>query len=304
MEILDYETLIFVEMIVFFASIRSLVRFFSYWETFFQIQIFFPIFFAFFSLFSFRFCFFFFFFHEKKQFFSLPSMVSFHWARYFVWIERLIADFGQKYFTWVQVALEQSNGNKFPRISCLWIFDASRTRLNWSSISPPTTVKSIRSWMFDLYSQVSTFLQFSLSRNENPHCSFFSVFIFIPFECWDVLMVFNDQLSVFIIDFLDLLLTNWKKKPKPQKIEWTNHENNNFLIVNCKNNEMWICPGTRIGQASECFIYWKDTMTNDTWGLNFTSPIDAKQFKECCVSKKCSTPLIKAECWRKNTLEI
>nr|XP_033325968.1 protein still life, isoform SIF type 1 isoform X7 [Megalopta genalis] len=41
-------------------------------------------------------------------------------------------------------------------------------------------------------------------------------------------------------------------------------------------------PGTRIGQASECFVYWKDTMTNDTWGLNFTSPIDAKQFRECC----------------------
>ncbi|XP_026674403.1 protein still life, isoform SIF type 1 isoform X3 [Ceratina calcarata] len=42
-------------------------------------------------------------------------------------------------------------------------------------------------------------------------------------------------------------------------------------------------PGTRIGQASECFVYWKDTMTNDTWGLNFTSPIDAKQFRECCL---------------------
>ncbi|XP_032674976.1 protein still life, isoform SIF type 1 isoform X9 [Odontomachus brunneus] len=41
-------------------------------------------------------------------------------------------------------------------------------------------------------------------------------------------------------------------------------------------------PGTRIGQASECFVYWKDTVTNDTWGLNFTSPIDAKQFRECC----------------------
>ncbi|KAH8296267.1 hypothetical protein KR054_003855 [Drosophila jambulina] len=40
--------------------------------------------------------------------------------------------------------------------------------------------------------------------------------------------------------------------------------------------------GTRIGQASECFVYWKDPMTNDTWGLNFTSPIDAKQFRECC----------------------
>ncbi|KAJ8918396.1 hypothetical protein NQ315_008092 [Exocentrus adspersus] len=41
-------------------------------------------------------------------------------------------------------------------------------------------------------------------------------------------------------------------------------------------------PGTRIGQASDCFVYWKDPMTNDTWGLNFTSPIDAKQFRECC----------------------
>ncbi|CAB3221425.1 unnamed protein product [Arctia plantaginis] len=41
-------------------------------------------------------------------------------------------------------------------------------------------------------------------------------------------------------------------------------------------------PGTRIGQASECFVYWKDPMRNDTWGLNFTSPIDAKQFRECC----------------------
>ncbi|XP_060813468.1 protein still life, isoform SIF type 1 isoform X5 [Bombus pascuorum] len=53
-------------------------------------------------------------------------------------------------------------------------------------------------------------------------------------------------------------------------------------------------PGTRIGQASECFVYWKDTMTNDTWGLNFTSPIDAKQFRECCspsfkISRKASS---------------
>lgn len=49
-----------------------------------------------------------------------------------------------------------------------------------------------------------------------------------------------------------------------------------FFVVNI--------AGTRIGQASECFVYWKDPMTNDTWGLNFTSPIDAKQFRECCVS--------------------
>lgn len=50
-------------------------------------------------------------------------------------------------------------------------------------------------------------------------------------------------------------------------------------------------PGTRIGQASECFVYWKDPMTNDTWGLNFTSPIDAKQFRECCVSMRVLLPL-------------
>lgn len=42
--------------------------------------------------------------------------------------------------------------------------------------------------------------------------------------------------------------------------------------------------GTRIGQASECFVYWKDPVTNDTWGLNFTSPTDARAFRECCVS--------------------
>lgn len=42
--------------------------------------------------------------------------------------------------------------------------------------------------------------------------------------------------------------------------------------------------GTRIGQASECFVYWKDPVTNDTWGLNFTSPADARAFRECCVS--------------------
>jgi hypothetical protein len=45
--------------------------------------------------------------------------------------------------------------------------------------------------------------------------------------------------------------------------------------------------GTRIGQASECFVYWKDPVTNDTWGLNFTSPADARAFRECCVSFPC-----------------
>ncbi|XP_054711975.1 protein still life, isoform SIF type 1-like [Uloborus diversus] len=44
-------------------------------------------------------------------------------------------------------------------------------------------------------------------------------------------------------------------------------------------------PGTRLGQASECFVYWKDPTTGDTWGLNFTSPVDAKQFRDCCQLK-------------------
>eukprot|EP00095_Tigriopus_kingsejongensis_P000342 maker-scaffold194_size270518-snap-gene-1.27 protein:Tk00342 transcript:maker-scaffold194_size270518-snap-gene-1.27-mRNA-1 annotation:"hypothetical protein TcasGA2_TC013482" len=52
-----------------------------------------------------------------------------------------------------------------------------------------------------------------------------------------------------------------------------------------------IQPGTRIGQASECFVYWKDPATNDTWGLNFTSPIDAKQFRECCDAARVQSRL-------------
>jgi len=55
-------------------------------------------------------------------------------------------------------------------------------------------------------------------------------------------------------------------------------------------------PGTRIGQASECFVYWKDPATSDTWGLNFTSPIDAKQFRECCDgSRSNSTSRMRAK---------
>ena len=52
----------------------------------------------------------------------------------------------------------------------------------------------------------------------------------------------------------------------------------------------FIISGTRIGQASECFVYWKDPVTNDTWGLNFTSPADARAFRECCVSLYPPTP--------------
>ena len=38
---------------------------------------------------------------------------------------------------------------------------------------------------------------------------------------------------------------------------------------------------TRLGQASNCFVYWKDAVTGDTWGLNFTSAADARAFREC-----------------------
>lgn len=41
-------------------------------------------------------------------------------------------------------------------------------------------------------------------------------------------------------------------------------------------------PGTKVQTASECFVYWKDTHTGDTWGLNFTSSLDARNFKQLC----------------------
>lgn len=55
-------------------------------------------------------------------------------------------------------------------------------------------------------------------------------------------------------------------------------------------------PGTRIGMANECFVYWRDPITSDTWGLNFTSPIDSKQFRECVVS---GVLLIRSILWRR-----
>ncbi|CAG7718838.1 unnamed protein product [Allacma fusca] len=55
-----------------------------------------------------------------------------------------------------------------------------------------------------------------------------------------------------------------------------------FTCTTTYNKHTQSILGTRIGQASECFVYWKDPVTSDTWGLNFTSPIDAKQFRECC----------------------
>lgn len=53
-------------------------------------------------------------------------------------------------------------------------------------------------------------------------------------------------------------------------------------------------PVVRFGHATECFVYFKDTSTGDTWGLNFTSPQDAQHFKELCspsfkLSRKASS---------------
>uniref|UniRef100_A0A1I8IQ26 WH1 domain-containing protein n=1 Tax=Macrostomum lignano TaxID=282301 RepID=A0A1I8IQ26_9PLAT len=44
-----------------------------------------------------------------------------------------------------------------------------------------------------------------------------------------------------------------------------------------------IHPGTPLYQANECFVHWKDLLHNCEWGLNFTSPIDAKRFQDCCA---------------------
>lgn len=85
-------------------------------------------------------------------------------------------------------------------------------------------------------------------------------------ECVFHITAYNSQVD----KILDVRLM------QPGKIS-THLFNRSCLILFCSS-------GTRIGQASECFVYWKDPMTNDTWGLNFTSPIDAKQFRECVVS--------------------
>jgi hypothetical protein len=44
--------------------------------------------------------------------------------------------------------------------------------------------------------------------------------------------------------------------------------------------DTWL-SATRLGQASNCFVYWKDAVSGDTWGLNFTSAADARAFREC-----------------------
>ena len=44
-----------------------------------------------------------------------------------------------------------------------------------------------------------------------------------------------------------------------------------------------VCAGTNITQASECFVHWKDSRHDNEWGLNFTTPVDARRFRDCCM---------------------
>ena len=107
-------------------------------------------------------------------------------------------------------------------------------------------------------------------------------------------------LSIYLYIYLYLYLTKCEENQKTAiSTETNSSEINTIINSNLKSSfnpdillylylyiylSLSIYSGTRIGQASECFVYWKDPVTGDTWGLNFTSPIDAKQFKECCVS--------------------
>ena len=85
----------------------------------------------------------------------------------------------------------------------------------------------------------------------------------------------QDRLQWANCDLIELSETVVKEKKK--KKTWGRRIWNECV-------DYWTCLGTRIGQASECFVYWKDPVTNDTWGLNLTSPADARSFRECCVS--------------------
>ncbi|ESO03702.1 hypothetical protein HELRODRAFT_79834, partial [Helobdella robusta] len=42
-------------------------------------------------------------------------------------------------------------------------------------------------------------------------------------------------------------------------------------------------PGTRIIQASDCFVHWRDSKQDKEWGLNFTIAQDARKFRDCCT---------------------
>ncbi|XP_033741186.1 protein still life, isoform SIF type 1-like isoform X2 [Pecten maximus] len=43
-------------------------------------------------------------------------------------------------------------------------------------------------------------------------------------------------------------------------------------------------PGTIICPATESFVHWRDSAAKVEWGLNFTTPSDAKRFRDCCTN--------------------
>ncbi|XP_021361265.1 protein still life, isoform SIF type 1-like [Mizuhopecten yessoensis] len=45
-----------------------------------------------------------------------------------------------------------------------------------------------------------------------------------------------------------------------------------------------IQPGTIICPATESFVHWRDSAAKVEWGLNFTTPSDAKRFRDCCTN--------------------
>src|SRR6218665_684417 len=56
-----------------------------------------------------------------------------------------------------------------------------------------------------------------------------------------------------------------------------------FCCMNLKLCRFLVGLGTRIIQASDCFVDWRDTKCDREWGLNFTVPLDARRFRECCM---------------------
>ena len=41
--------------------------------------------------------------------------------------------------------------------------------------------------------------------------------------------------------------------------------------------------GTDIKKINECFVHWKQRVTERDYGLNFTTPHDATRFIHCCM---------------------
>ncbi|XP_052808753.1 protein still life, isoform SIF type 1-like isoform X2 [Mya arenaria] len=41
-------------------------------------------------------------------------------------------------------------------------------------------------------------------------------------------------------------------------------------------------PGTILCPATDSFVHWRDQGNGSEWGLNFTTPQDAKRFRDCC----------------------